>query len=225
MKFTLDSNSLRSRFSTKHCLAVGLLVFANLLLCHVGLSQEKTSAKRILAIGDSLTFGYDVAKSNSWPAMLEKKLQDSGHPELKVVNAGMSGATSAFGISTIKFHLKRYKPDLVIYALGANDGLRGLPPESTEANMREALKFAKNKNIKILLLGMRAPPNYGKKFPKNFEQAFERTAKDLDLPFIPFFLEGVAGRPELNLSDGIHPNPKGYEIITENIYKAVVKIL
>lgn len=187
--------------------------------------NAKKTGVRILAIGDSLTFGYEVGREKTWPALLQKKLREHGFDDLRVINAGMSGATSAFGLSALKFHLKRYTPDLLIYALGANDGLRGLDPGAMEDNMKKTLSLAKSKNIKILLLGMKAPPNYGKTFPTNFEAAFSRVAKEQQVAFIPFFLEGVAGRPELNQPDGIHPNPKGYEIITETIFKATVKLL
>jgi acyl-CoA thioesterase-1 len=179
----------------------------------------------VLALGDSLTFGYEVAEDKTWPSLLEKKLQANGFPKAKVINAGTSGATSAFGPQTLKFHFKRYTPDLLIYALGANDGLRGLDPKGTEDNIRQAIKMAQAKEVPVLLLGMKAPPNYGKRFPESFEQSFANISKEFELPFIPFFLEGVAGNPKLNQPDGIHPNPAGYKIITETIYAKVKELL
>lgn len=187
--------------------------------------QASSDAKSILAIGDSLTFGYGVAEKASWPSRLERKLKAKGFPKLSVINAGISGATTASGLRTLRFHLKKTTPNLIIYALGANDGLRGIEPKVTEANIRDVLNLAKESKIKVLLLGMKMPPNYGKNFTKSFEQIFKRLAKEYKTPFIPFFLKGVAGRKELNLPDGIHPNAKGYEIITESILKKVESIL
>lgn len=187
--------------------------------------QADTKPRTILAIGDSLTFGYGVADKDSWPSLLENKLKAKGFSSLTVINAGVSGATTASGLRTLKFHLKKNKPNLIIYALGANDGLRGLDVKSTESNIRSVLNLAKEKKIKLLLLGMKAPPNYGKVFTSSFEQIFTKLAKEYEVAFLPFFLDGVAGKKELNQPDGIHPNAKGYEIISESIIKKVENLL
>lgn len=179
----------------------------------------------ILALGDSLTFGYEVAPEKTWPSLIEQRLKAGGHPDAKVLNAGTSGATTAFGKQTLRFHLRRHKPDLLIYGLGANDGLRGHDTASMEKNIRETIKFAQENEIRVLLLGMKAPPNYGKEFPEEFEKVFHRIHKELKVEFIPFYLEGVAGQPKLNQPDGIHPNEKGYEVIANNIYKKVKSLL
>ena len=176
---------------------------------------------RILAVGDSLTEGYGLPKEESHPALLEKELKSQGYKGAVVVNAGTSGATTAFGIRTLKFHLKRQRPDLVIYALGGNDGLRGINPKQTKANIEEAINLIKKYQVKVVLAGMKAPPNYGRKFPKEFEAIFPDLSKKLDVPLIPFLLEGVAGTPSLNLPDGIHPNAKGYKVILKNVYPHV----
>ncbi len=179
----------------------------------------------ILSLGDSLTFGLGVAPEKTWPVLLENKLRSTGFPEVKVVNAGSSGATTAFGVSAIKFQLKRQKPDIVIYALGANDGLRGIDPAASYKNMAAVMDQLKGSGIKVLLLGMRAPPNYGDKFPKDFASSFEKLAKTYELKFVPFFLEGVAGDPALNQADGIHPNEKGYDKVLDLIYPKVKELL
>lgn len=193
-----------------------------LLWCTFGASYSfsvppSTEEQKILALGDSLTFGYEVDQKNSWPSLLSKKL---GIP---VVNGGTAGATSAFGVSTLRFHLKRYKPSLVIYALGANDGLRGIKTEVTKANIKKAVEMCQKKGIKVVLLGMRAPPNYGKKFPKKFASIYPEVASELKVPLMPFFLEGIAGKPEFNQPDGIHPNDKGYQIMAQNIFNFIKK--
>ncbi|SMF34197.1 arylesterase [Pseudobacteriovorax antillogorgiicola] len=187
------------------------------LILSITLSITSFGKGKILALGDSLTFGYEVEEEHTWPKLLEKKL---GVP---IINGGTAGATSAFGLPTLRFHLKRYTPDLVIYALGANDGLRGLDPKVTQKNIEEAVKLCQEKGIKLVLLGMKAPPNYGKTFPANFEAIYPTVAKKYDIPLMPFMLENVAGQKKLNQPDGIHPNAEGYKIIAENIYKVVTK--
>jgi len=175
----------------------------------------------ILSIGDSLTFGLGVPAEKTWPHLLQNKLQAEGMKDAKVINAGSSGATTAVGLSTLRFHLKRSKPDLIIYALGANDGLRGINTETTYKNISAAIEEIQKSNVKVLLLGMKAPPNYGEKFPKDFEKTFARVAAERKIPIVPFFLEGVAGDDKLNQPDGIHPNEKGYEIVTNRIYPVI----
>ena len=179
----------------------------------------------ILTVGDSLTFGLGVAAEQTWPALLQTKLRKEGFPEALVINAGSSGATTAFGLSTLNFHLKRSSPDLIIYALGANDGLRGIAPNTTATNINRALDLIKSKKIKILLLGMKAPPNYGEKFPKDFELSFIAAAAKFKVSFVPFFLAEVAGHPDLNQADGIHPTAKGYEIILNSFYPKIRELL
>lgn len=175
----------------------------------------------LLSIGDSLTFGLGVPAEKTWPQLLEKKLKAEGYKDAEVINAGSSGATTAVGPKTFRFQLKRGKPDLVIYALGANDGLRALDTESTYKNISAAIKDIQKEGIKVILLGMKAPPNYGPKFPKDYEKVFQRVAEENKIPFVPFLLEGVAGDPALNQADGIHPNEKGYEKIVAHIYPII----
>ncbi|RZA24646.1 MAG: arylesterase [Proteobacteria bacterium] len=175
----------------------------------------------LLSIGDSLTFGLGVNSDKTWPNLLQNKLRADGFKTAEVINAGSSGATTAVGLSTLKFHLKRSKPDLIIYALGANDGLRAIDTETTYKNVSAAIAEIQKAGIKVLLIGMKAPPNYGEKFPKDYEKVFSRVASEKKIPFIPFLLEGVAGDPTLNQADGIHPNDKGYETIIEKIYPSI----
>jgi acyl-CoA thioesterase-1 len=175
----------------------------------------------ILSIGDSLTFGLGVPAEKTWPQLLQNKLQAEGMKDAKVINAGSSGATTAFGLSSLRFHLKRTQPDLIIYALGANDGLRAIDTETTYKNISAAIAEIQKAKIKVIMLGMKAPPNYGEKFPKDFEKVFSRVASEKKIPFVPFLLEGVAGDNKLNQADGIHPNEKGYEIITDRIYPMI----
>lgn len=206
-----------------------LLLFRRLMFAlglALGAIASPLAAKPvILSVGDSLTFGLGVPADKTWPALLEARLKTDGYPGVKVINAGSSGATTAFGVSTLKFHLKRGKPDLIIYALGANDGLRGIDPATTEKNLSTAMELIQAQGVKVLLLGMKAPPNYGEKFPKDFESSFVKVKDKYKPAFVPFFLEGVAGKPELNQADGIHPNEKGYEQVLSLIYPKVKELL
>ncbi|MGZ5279245.1 MAG: arylesterase [Pseudobdellovibrionaceae bacterium] len=178
---------------------------------------------KLVVLGDSLTEGYGVARSSAFPALLEKKIKDSGKP-WTVVNAGISGATTASGPSRMRWQLKS-RPQLIILALGANDGLRGVNLDSTEKNLAETIEIAQNEKIKIVLAGMMLPPNYGAQYGKNFQALYNRLAKKYQLQKIPFLLEGVAGNPKLNLADGIHPNEKGHEIIADNVYSSIKDLL
>jgi len=206
-----------------------LLLFRRLILMSsvalAAIASPLAAKPVILSVGDSLTFGLGVPPDKTWPALLEAKLKAEGYPKVKVINAGSSGATTAFGVSTLKFHLKRSKPDLIIYALGANDGLRGIDPATTQNNLSMALEMIQAQGVKVLLLGMKAPPNYGEKFPKDFESSFVKVKDKYKPAFVPFFLEGVAGKAELNQADGIHPNEKGYEQVLSLIYPKVKELL
>lgn len=188
-----------------------------LLISLIGFSQ---TAQNLVIIGDSLTEGYGVNASQSYPALLENKIKQSGK-NWKVSNHGISGSTSASALGRVKWILKN-PPNLVVLALGANDGLRGLKTEATQKNLDDAIKLLKEKNIKVILVGMKMPPNYrAGSYAKNFEAIYPALAKKHKIPLVPFMLEGVAGKPELNLKDGIHPNAKGHEIMAENIYKSL----
>jgi acyl-CoA thioesterase I len=177
----------------------------------------------IAILGDSLTEGYGLAKDSAFPSLLEKKLKTDS-PNAKVINAGVSGSTSAGGVSRLDWVLKS-KPDILIVALGSNDGLRGLSTKELQNNLLKIVKAAKERKVKVLLLGMKVPPNYGKNYDKEFEGVFERVAKLEKIPFLPFLLEDVAGRSNLNLPDGIHPNEKGHAILADRLYPFVKKNL
>ncbi len=176
---------------------------------------------RILALGDSLTEGYGVPLSDAYPAKLQERLRRrfasaTAEPPrtIEVLNAGIGGSTSASGFNRLRWHL-RARPDLILLALGANDMLRGLPPESTEENLRKTLKLAADHRVPVILAGMKVPPNYGPEYQKRFEAIYPRLAREFRIPLIPFLLDGVAGVRELNLEDGIHPNEKGQEKIAK----------
>jgi acyl-CoA thioesterase-1 len=180
----------------------------------------------VLCLGDSLTEGYEINPDAAYPALLEKRLKEKFGREATVINAGISGATSASGEERLKFQLKAPRhPTHLILALGANDGLRGLPVSSMQKNLGDTIKLAKSAKMKVLLAGMKVPPNYGPTYAKAFESSFKNLARDQQVAFIPFLLEGVAARKELNLPDGIHPNPSGHKLIIETVWKHLEPLL
>ena len=169
-------------------------------------------------LGDSLTEGYGVAKDAAFPAVLEKKLHESGKKEWTVVNAGVSGSTTASGISRLKWLFKS-KPDVILLALGANDGLRGLKVVDSKQHLSEVIKYAQEQKVKVILGGLYMPPNYGKEYTEDFKKMYESLAKQYKVTFIPFILDKVAGNPKYNLADGIHPNEEGHKVIAENVFQ------
>ncbi|MEX0320573.1 MAG: arylesterase [Puniceicoccaceae bacterium] len=173
--------------------------------------------QRILCLGDSLTAGYGLDPEQAYPSLLQTMLEEKGL-QVTVVNAGVSGDTSAGGLRRLSWIMQQ-QIDCMIVALGANDALRGQPVEETEDNLRQIIRMAREKqpDISIILAGMRAPPNMGPDYARQFEEIFARLAKEESVRLLDFLLEDVAARPELNLADGIHPNAKGHRIIAEHL--------
>lgn len=180
-------------------------------------------AKTILFLGDSLTEGYQLAREDAFPAVIERNLK-SKYPDLKVINGGVSGATTASGLKRLNWYVKA-KPDIMVLALGANDGLRGLNLKESEKNLSSVIETAKGLGMSVLLVGMKMPTNYGEPYRTNFEKLFPQLAKKYQLPLVPFLLEGVGGNPKLNLPDGIHPNVEGHKIMARTIQKNLEPLL
>ena len=187
------------------------------------LPVESDARPVIVTLGDSLTIGLGVDPEANFPSRLQKKLNESGF-RYRVINAGVSGDTTAQGLNRLRAVLDE-RPSVVVLALGANDGLRGLPVSSTEVNLEGIITALKAAGIDIVLAGMTMPPNYGGIYTKEFREIFPALAKKHEIRLVPFLLEGVAGIPALNLEDGIHPNARGYEIITENVWKELRPLL
>lgn len=186
--------------------------------------EEQTSAmKTIVAVGDSLTAGQGVAEEESYPAQLEKKLQADGY-NYTVVNAGVSAETSSGTLARLSWILTM-KPDIVILETGANDGLRGIDPQVAEKNIRQILEALQDKDVVVLLAGMKMVMNLGPIYVSRFNGVYPKLAGEFDPVFYPFFLDGVAMKSELNQADGIHPNAEGYRVITENIYPFVLEAI
>lgn len=179
---------------------------------------------RIVCLGDSLTEGYNLAPEQAWPHLVQDMLRSSGWPEARVVNAGISGSTSASAVARLQWQLKT-PPDVLVLALGANDGLRGIAPAETKKNLAAAIDLARAHGARVLLAGMQMPPNYGADFTKQFAETFAALAAEKDVAFLPFLLEGVAADPALNLPDGIHPNAAGYEVIAKTVARHLKPML
>jgi acyl-CoA thioesterase-1 len=180
-------------------------------------------APRIVFLGDSLTAGYGLAKEASVPALIQKRLRESGYPH-HVVNAGVSGDTSAGGLSRLDWSLEG-DVQILVLELGANDGLRGLPVAGLKKNLTEIITRAQARDIKVVLTGMEAPPNFGAAYTSEFREVYRALAREHDVTFVPFYLEGVAGIPGLNIEDGIHPNAEGSRIIEKTVWSALEPLL
>ena len=178
---------------------------------------------RILVLGDSLTAGYGLARSEGFVTRLEAALRARGVPA-RVLDAGVSGDTTAGGRARLDWALAD-RPDVAIVALGGNDGLRAIPPEATYANLDAILRRLAARNVPALLAGMLAPPNLGAEYGEAFRSAFARLAREHDVVFYPFFLDGVAADPSLNQPDGIHPNARGVTVMVERILPAVERLI
>ena len=170
-------------------------------------AESATAAPLVIFLGDSLTAGFGLAEDEAYPALIAQELARRGQAA-RVINAGVSGDTTAGGLARLSWLLGQ-RPDILVVALGANDGLRGLPLAATEENLRQILSAAKAAKTPVLLAGMLLPPNYGPEYTAEFAALFRRLAQEFGVAFHPFLLEGVAGRPELNQADGIHPNAAG----------------
>lgn len=183
------------------------------------------SPRVILFFGDSLTAGYGLSPEEAFPALVEEKCRKNGKP-CKVVNAGLSGETSAGGLSRIDWIL-RQPVDIFVLELGANDGLRGLPLDQTRKNLQAIIDKVKAKypNAKIVIAGMMVPPNMGPNYTDEFKKIYPELAKKNNATLIPFLLEGVAGNEKLNQPDGIHPNAEGHKIVAQNVYDVLKPLL
>ena len=186
-------------------------------------ARGETARPKIVAFGDSLTAGLGVSREQAYPAQLGKRLTEEGL-DYTVVNAGVSGDTTAGGVRRVEWILKS-RPKLVIVELGANDGLRGLSLTQTRENLAMILQKLTDANVQVVLAGMKLPPNYGKEYTAGFEQLFPDLARQFQVPLIGFLLDGVAARPKLNQADGIHPTEEGYRIVAETVYRTIRPLL
>jgi acyl-CoA thioesterase-1 len=214
-----DGVTLRQRIALG--VACGWLFSAVVVAAHA--QQQPGPEPTIVAFGDSLTAGLGVPSEDAYPSALERRLRKEGYA-YRVVNAGVSGETTAGGLRRVDWVLKS-TPHLVILELGANDGLRGLSPEQTRDNLARIIERLRDAGATVVLAGMRVPPNYGDEYASAFEAVFPELANRYQLPFIPFFLDGVATDAALNQADGLHPTADGYRVIVERIWPRIRPLL
>lgn len=186
-------------------------------------AQAQATKPRIVFLGDSLTAGLGLPADQSYPSLIGEKLKDKGY-DFEIVNAGVSGDTSAGGLRRLDWSLQGDVRALVL-ALGANDGLRGLPAVEMKKNLQAVLDRARARNIPVVLAGMEAPPNFGQDYTREFRQVYADLSQEYGVPFVPFMLLGVAGNPSLNQSDGIHPNARGAAIVADLIWAELQPVL
>jgi len=212
---------MRVFFTMKVLLMLTVVLVASL----TGLRTED-DGKAILILGDSLTAGYGLDPAQAYPAVLEEKIRNAGLDWWRVINAGVSGDTSAGGLRRIDWLLKR-KVDILVLELGANDGLRGIQLDVTKNNLQQIIDRTRKAypGVKIVIVGMMVPPNLGLDYTTQFRELFVELAEENQGGLIPFLLEGVAGRPELNLPDGIHPTAEGHKIIADTVWETLLPLL
>jgi acyl-CoA thioesterase-1 len=184
-----------------------------------GEAAAPATRPRIVFLGDSLTAGLGLPSEQAYPALLQTRLKDE-KLDFEVVNAGVSGDTSAGGLSRLDWALQGDVKILVV-ALGGNDGLRGLPPEALKQNLAKIIEKAQSRHVKVILAGMEAPPNYGRDYIVSFHKVYPTLARQYDVPLVPFLLQDVAGNQALNQPDGIHPTAAGAQIVADNVWRVL----
>ncbi|WP_313739362.1 arylesterase [Pseudomonas sp.] len=194
---------------------------AGLALCCLA---QAAVAGTVLVVGDSISAGFGLNTGQGWVNLLQKRLKQEGNAT-QVVNASISGDTSAGGRARLPALLKAHKPDLVVVELGGNDGLRGQAPNQLQQNLASMIDQARDSGAKVALLGMRLPPNYGVRYTTAFANVYTDLAKAKDVPLVPFFLEGVGGVPQLMQADGIHPAQGAQQRLLENAWPVIEPLL
>ena len=220
----LGLQALKALHST---IALFSLLGFSFVACAATLNAEnpKTLAKtKILVYGDSLSAAYGLAQPQGWVVLLQNKLQQQGYHD-DVINASISGETTSGGLTRLKNTLAKTKPTLIILELGANDGLRGLPVTEMKANLSVMISLCKKAKVKVLLLGMRIPPNYGPKYTETFHQTYLQLSLQHQVALVPFMLENIAAKPHLIQNDSLHPNALGQPLILNNIWPKLIVML
>lgn len=190
----------------------------------VSLMSMTATAKSIVVLGDSISAGYGIEVSQGWVALLQKKLDEKGIGYV-VHNESISGDTTAGGVARIDRALALHKPDVVIIELGANDGLRGLPPKLIKSNLAEIGRRSQKAGAKVLLLAMKIPPSYGKRYTDLFDNIYPQLAKELGVPYVPFIMEDVALDKDMMQADRVHPNHKGQPFIADKVWPQLLPLL
>ncbi|MCG2607080.1 arylesterase [Acinetobacter sp. SM34] len=193
-------------------------VFACLAMLGLGVTPVIASAKTIMIVGDSISAGYGIQAQQGWVSLLQKRLDQQYPKQHKVVNASVSGETTSGAVARLPKLLQTYKPHIVVIEVGGNDGLRGQPPLLIQKNLATLVQHSLKANAKVIVLGMKIPPNYGTAYSKAFEKNYKIVSQQHHVPLLPFFLEGVAGKNSLMQADLVHPTAQAQSILLNNVY-------
>lgn len=193
-------------------------VFPRVLLLGLCFSPFVVSAKTIMIVGDSLSAGYDIQPQQGWVHLLQKRLEQQYPKQHKVVNASVSGETTSGALARLPKLLQTHRPDVVVIELGGNDGLRGQPPQMIQKNLANLIQHSQKAKAKVVIFGMKMPPNYGSAYSKAFENNYKVVSQQYKVKLLPFFMEGIAGNKQLMQKDLIHPNAKAQPILLNNAY-------
>ncbi|OTG59793.1 arylesterase [Acinetobacter sp. ANC 3903] len=193
-------------------------VFACLAMLGLGVTPIIASAKTIMIVGDSISAGYGIKAQQGWVSLLQKRLDQQYPKQHKVVNASVSGETTSGAVARLPKLLQTYKPHIVVIEVGGNDGLRGQPPLLIQKNLATLVQHSLKANAKVIVLGMKIPPNYGTAYSKAFEKNYKIVSQQHHVPLLPFFLEGVAGKKSLMQADLVHPTAQAQSILLNNVY-------
>lgn len=220
LKFSRQASLCLSRL-----LFISLVSFSLLSFSFVAsISHANAANPTILVYGDSLSAAYGLKKSQGWVALLQKKL-DAQHYQYTTINASISGETTSGGLSRLSNTLAKTKPNIIIIELGANDGLRGLPVKEMKANLDAIIKQSKKINAKVLLIGMKIPPNYGPQYTEAFSQTYQQLSLQHQVALVPFMLDNIAAKPTLIQDDGLHPNALAQSMLLDNIWPTLQQLL
>ncbi|WP_416202493.1 arylesterase [Acinetobacter sp. ANC 3903] len=184
----------------------------------LGVTPIIASAKTIMIVGDSISAGYGIKAQQGWVSLLQKRLDQQYPKQHKVVNASVSGETTSGAVARLPKLLQTYKPHIVVIEVGGNDGLRGQPPLLIQKNLATLVQHSLKANAKVIVLGMKIPPNYGTAYSKAFEKNYKIVSQQHHVPLLPFFLEGVAGKKSLMQADLVHPTAQAQSILLNNVY-------
>ncbi len=193
-------------------------VFPRVLLLGLCFSPFVVSAKTIMIVGDSLSAGYGIQPQQGWVHLLQKRLEQQYPKQHKVVNASVSGETTSGALARLPKLLQTHRPDVVVIELGGNDGLRGQPPQIIQKNLANLIQHSQKAKAKVVIFGMKMPPNYGSAYSKAFENNYKVVSQQYKVKLLPFFMEGIAGNKQLMQKDLIHPNAKAQPILLNNAY-------
>ena len=207
--------------NNKHALYVSVLALIGTGI----LGTHTATAKTVMVYGDSISAGYGLNPEQGWVHLLQKRLEQQYPKKHKVVNASVSGETTSGGLARFPLALKTHRPDVVVLELGGNDGLRGQPPQMLQQNLAKMIQLSQQAHAKVIVLGMKIPPNYGTAYSKAFEQSYRTVSQQYKVQLLPFFMQGIAGNNQLMQKDLVHPNAKAQGILLNNVYPLIQSAL